>query len=38
MMPAADADGDGINDDLDNRPNAANADQADTDNDGTGDA
>ena len=34
----ADTDGDGIDDDLDNCPNATNPDQADTDSDGTGDA
>ncbi|MFN3198302.1 MAG: fibrinogen-like YCDxxxxGGGW domain-containing protein [Bradymonadia bacterium] len=32
-----DADGDGVNDDVDNCPNAANADQADGDADGVGD-
>lgn len=32
-----DADGDGVNDDVDNCPAVANADQADLDNDGTGD-
>jgi len=36
--PGADTDGDGIDDDLDNCPNATNPDQADTDSDGTGDA
>ena len=34
----ADADGDGINDDVDNCPAVANADQADLDHDGQGDA
>ena len=34
----ADSDGDGVNDGADNCPAAANADQLDTDSDGTGDA
>lgn len=33
-----DSDGDGVNDDVDNCPNTANADQADNDGDGAGDA
>ena len=37
-LPSADGDGDGIDDDADNCPAIANADQADTDGDGTGDA
>jgi len=36
--PAEDSDGDGINDDMDNCPDVANPDQADTDCDGFGDA
>ena len=35
--PGADADGDGVDDDTDNCPNAANAGQADSDGDGRGD-
>ncbi|WP_221800364.1 thrombospondin type 3 repeat-containing protein [Oceanobacter mangrovi] len=35
---SSDGDGDGVNDPLDNCPTIANADQADTDSDGTGDA
>ncbi len=36
--PPPDADGDGVPDDVDNCPTVANADQADCDNDGIGDA
>ncbi|WP_236250343.1 PHB depolymerase family esterase [Microbulbifer sp. ALW1] len=36
--PATDTDGDGVEDALDNCPNAANADQADNDGDGIGNA
>ena len=36
--PSPDADGDGVSDLQDNCPSTANADQADTDNDGQGDA
>jgi hypothetical protein len=37
-LPDTDADGDGVDDDLDNCPMVANADQLDTDGDGFGDA
>ena len=36
--PASDTDGDGVDDDVDNCPLVANADQTDTDDDGLGDA
>jgi hypothetical protein len=36
--PNPDTDGDGVNDSVDNCPNAANPDQADLDDDGLGDA
>ena len=36
--PEPDSDGDGVNDSVDNCPNCANANQADADNDGIGDA
>jgi hypothetical protein len=38
LTPAPDTDADGIADEIDNCPTTANADQADTDNDGIGDA
>jgi hypothetical protein len=37
-IPTTDSDGDGVNDNDDNCPSVANADQADSDNDGVGDA
>ena len=36
-VPCVDSDGDGVNDDLDNCPDLANADQQDSDQDGIGD-
>ena len=38
LIFAADKDGDGVEDELDNCPSIANSDQRDTDNDGEGDA
>lgn len=38
VAPPVDTDGDGVNDDVDNCPDVANADQADADGDGIGDA
>ena len=38
VLPVTDSDGDGINDPNDNCPNAPNADQADSDHDGIGNA
>ncbi len=38
VSPVTDTDGDGVDDDADNCPNDANADQADIDDDGAGDA
>ena len=37
-VPSGDSDGDGVTDDVDNCPTVANADQADADGDGIGDA